>query len=253
MSFRSWLAEQQKLDLYHKAFCPTIQIALTVFAIIAAWKVLGVQQENAQRSNKELEHRIEKLSEFNKVLEKQNADQNAQQERINEAEVQSATNLKTSLKVSASLMVESFDALHDTFDKTQVLVAGTGETVNLRIGNMALLQSRLPNYTDDEKLLLNTFAKLAKAELDATHVYKRDREQFQETLKQLRADRKKATKNASDEEYVMTLVEYCTQLKSKSDAHVLKFQKEHSEAHEKRLNLFKTANELAGKIAKDKK
>ena len=253
----SWLPDSQKaLDWYHKVICPSIQIALTVFAIIAAWKVLGVHEQNAERANKELDHRIEKLAEFNKVLEKQNNDLKLQQERFQQAEadrhLKTAESQKSLKKLTLGLLAITEMTLRSGLER-QSQIAASQQSINIRLGQGAMLQSKLPSYTDDEKRLLDIYAKIAGNEIQTNYLVHRYSTQCEENFKQLEAKLNKNTKNVSEDDFIRLSLEYYRTLPLGVYDIEKEANKELAELNANTKTLMATAIEISNKLAKAKK
>ncbi|HZZ82355.1 MAG TPA: hypothetical protein VFE62_27905 [Gemmataceae bacterium] len=81
-------------------------------------------------------------------------------------------------------------------DNLTDVVARNAATANLRLGNIALIQSKNSSNTHDDKLLLDAFVTLTKAELDETAIYQELAGKALEARKHIKAELDVALKDA---------------------------------------------------------
>ncbi|HZZ80836.1 MAG TPA: hypothetical protein VFE62_20200 [Gemmataceae bacterium] len=201
----AWLT----LDVYSKAITTTITILLTGVALIVAWNVMGIHEENAQLTKKNLEHRINEVAAFSKKLEEQNNELKEQQKRHEKSEkerhataldlyrkhveqLQAANDLANTIHATDEKYRDAFFAMNQEFS-----IKGLHSTLLVSFLHTLLKRPSPRTKLDDE--LIATIREIVDAEGGTGVAFLKASDRFHETAKELRTKFTKDAKNATPE------------------------------------------------------
>ncbi len=230
------------LDFYHKAVCPTITIVLTILAIIAAWKVLGVHERNAEQTKRELENRIEKLSEFGKKLDEAQKTLNEQQNRIE------ATN--ATIKAQGAIATEIALSMIEIYAEEADRLGPYLRNLDFSVAQLASFLSRNPGYTSDEQVYLKCITDLNVIERDWHTTWDRHFKEWHQSHKQLWKDYQMAVKNIPNDRREELTRKLGEDSKLQYERFRLQVEKEHAGYAAKQKQLEATRLEIVQRLNK---
>jgi len=265
------------MDRYHKVICPTASLCLTMIAVYVACQVFLVQrlaaernaeqqQAAAERSNRELDYRIQRMDDLNKQLtaqsndltdlkrrlEQQSTEATIQQKRHEELAKLSedrAAVLSVTAQLQQHMAQVMMDQSRNEAQSRSVLLGPSHSSIAI----LAMLQSKSPIYTPEEQELINAIRAIETGQRELLTVLVTRMAEDNTRYNNANNDFRKTLLNAPKEKVQELLDKQLAEVNRIGSESQNKFEKETAEVFERVTKAMARADELSRKLFNIKK